>query len=110
MIAIKSLASICILMTLITSSCDSTQDETPQTHVIKIEEMSFVPKKLTVHPGDTVKWVNRDLVTHNVKSKHWKSPKLEQGEYFSVKVSRKIKYKCTLHPVMEGKIKVKRQY
>ncbi|NEQ08263.1 MAG: plastocyanin [Moorea sp. SIO4E2] len=28
--------------------------------------MQFVPKKVEIHPGDTVKWVNKKMFPHNV--------------------------------------------
>lgn len=104
MIAIKPQALIYLLVILLISACAHRKSKDPETHIVKIEQMSFVPEKLTVSPGDTVKWINRDVVTHDVKSKHWDSPKMEQGESYSVVISSNTNYKCTLHPVMKGEI------
>lgn len=109
MTATKPLRLVCIFVVLLISSCNSHKSGKPKTHVVEIKEMSFVPEKLTVSHGDTIKWINKDLVAHNVKSKHWKSPKLEQGEEFTIKISRKTEYKCTLHPVMEGELLINTQ-
>ena len=40
----------------------------PQTHTVTIEGMRFQPEVLTVAPGDTIVWVNKDLVPHTATS------------------------------------------
>jgi len=104
---IKPQVLLCILAVLLISSCTSHKNGDPKTHVVEIKQMSFVPKKLTVSSGDTVKWVNLDLVTHNVSFQDRKSPKLEQGEQFAIVVHDNAEYRCSLHPVMEGQILIK---
>ena len=101
---IKLCCLIGMFLVAMISSCGSGAANEPRTHVVEIKQMSFEPSTLTVAAGDTVKWINRDLVAHNVKSRNWKSPDLERGEHFSIRVSGKAEYRCTLHPVMEGKI------
>lgn len=86
-----------------------TQDLTPKTHVVEIKQMKFVPEQITVQPGDSIKWINRDIVSHNVaeeENEKWKSPNLEPGATFSIKVSETASYLCTLHPVMKGNISI----
>ena len=41
----------------------------PKTHTVTIEGMRFQPETLTVAPGDTIVWVNKDLVPHTATSK-----------------------------------------
>lgn len=36
---------------------------------VEIKHFKFVPERLTVAPGDTVVWVNLDLVPHTVTAK-----------------------------------------
>ena len=43
-------------------------DATPQVHTVLIEGMRFQPKGLTVAAGDTVVWINRDMVPHTATS------------------------------------------
>ena len=40
-----------------------------KTHTITIEGMRFQPEVLTVSPGDTIVWVNKDIVPHTATSK-----------------------------------------
>lgn len=84
--------------------------ETSQTHIIEIKQMKFVPSQVVVSPGDSIRWINRDIVAHNVAeetSTDWKSPDLNTGESFTIKIHKEQSYLCTLHPVMKGKIELK---
>ena len=39
-----------------------------KTHTVTIEDMRFQPAVLVVAPGDTVVWINKDLVAHTATS------------------------------------------
>ena len=39
-------------------------DPVPQRHVVEIRGMAFHPEALEVRRGDTVVWINRDMVPH----------------------------------------------
>ncbi len=41
----------------------------PKTHAVTMENMRFQPESLTVASGDSVVWVNKDLVPHTATSK-----------------------------------------
>ncbi len=100
------------LIVLLIISCTGQKEKETETHLVEIKQMSFVPGKLTVSPGDSVKWINKDLVTHDVKStnsEEWKSSKLAEGESFTIEITNGTTYKCSLHPVMEGEIQLRTQ-
>jgi plastocyanin len=40
----------------------------PTTHTVTIEGIQFRPQTLTVAAGDTIVWVNKDLVAHTATS------------------------------------------
>ena len=75
---------------------------------IKIENMSFGPKDLTISPGTTVTWVNRDDIPHSVvdKNKAFRSKTLDTSNSFSFTFANAgtFDYICGLHPQMTGKI------
>lgn len=74
-------------------------------HTIVIQQMKFTPATLTLNEGDTVTWINRDIVVHNVTeetNKEWASPNLETAKSWSMVVSKSSSYFCTIHPVMKG--------
>jgi plastocyanin len=83
-----------------------------QHHQIEITAFEFVPKQLSVKVGDTVTWVNKDIVPHNVynnTSKKAISPDLATGERFSYtvpafKTPLTLDYFCNFHPSMLGKL------
>ena len=43
-------------------------DALNQRHVVEIRNLEFTPKELTV--GDTITWINYDLVPHTVTADH----------------------------------------
>jgi len=52
---------------------------------VSITKAGFVPKDLTIAPGDTITWTNADTSTHQVVSKDagFASPLLKPGESYS---------------------------
>ncbi len=81
----------------------------PQVYTIEIKGMRFVPADIQVKKGDTIIWVNKDIVAHNVtdeKSKAWASPIIPVGQSWSMMAEHSSNYFCSLHPVMKGRIQV----
>jgi len=77
----------------------------PGRHEVEIRGMAFHPAVLEVAPGDTVVWVNRDIVPHTATAKPaWDTGTLTQGRHGTI-ISRQpgeLRYVCTLHPTMQG--------
>jgi plastocyanin len=74
---------------------------------IEISGFAFIPKELKVNAGDTITWINRDLVPHNIfDSTHKKSisPDLATGEAYTLVVESPMLYECGLHPSMKGNL------
>ena len=71
----------------------------------EIRGMAFHPAVLEVASGDTVIWVNRDIVPHTATAKPaWDTGTLAQGRQ-GIIVSRhrgELRYVCTQHPTMKG--------
>ena len=38
----------------------------PREHVVEIQAFKFQPQRTMVSPGDTIVWINRDIVPHSV--------------------------------------------
>jgi plastocyanin len=80
-------------------------------HTVVIEGMKFVPERLEVAVGDTVTWVNKDIVPHTVTAKAAKieSGDLAQGKSWKLTARRKgeVAYMCRLHPGMRGVLRVR---
>jgi plastocyanin len=87
------------------------QEETvTKTHTVVIHQMKFTPAELMVNEGDSVTWINKDIVDHNVTeeaNKLWASDTLPLGKSWSIVVMKSANYFCTLHPVMKGSLVVR---
>lgn len=80
----------------------------PQRHVVQIQGFVFQPAQITVAPGDTVVWVNRDFVPHfiSVAGGKWQSDVLEENQSWELLVDEtgSFSYVCVFHPKMTGVI------
>src|SRR4051794_14976604 len=110
---------LALLLVIALSGCSTTPEERAKEnqgkHVTKaytviIQQMKFTPANLTINSGDTVIWINKDIVTHNVTeetTKEWASPNLSPGMSWSRVVVKSATYLCTIHPVMKGSLNVR---
>ena len=81
-----------------------------RSYVVIIQQMKFSPAEIAANRGDTITWINKDIVDHNVteeKNKEWTSSTLSPGKSWSHIVTKNADYLCTIHPVMKGKLSVK---
>jgi plastocyanin len=104
---------ISFLFALVTlsESCSKPEEKIlPASHTVEIKAMQFQPAELFVRKGDTVTFLNRDIVVHDVTeqtSKAWASSPLSTGQSFRMVINNSEDYYCTIHPVMKGKISVR---
>lgn len=80
-----------------------------RTHRVEIVQMKFSPSSLSVQPGDTVVFINLDMVTHDVTEatgQLWKSPPLAAKSSWKKVMKTSASYYCSFHPVMKGTITV----
>ena len=78
---------------------------------IKLQNIAFDPKDVTVKVGQKVKWSNEDSVDHNVVANSgatFKSKNFGNGASFEFTPDKPgtIKYVCTIHPGMAGTLNV----
>jgi plastocyanin len=78
---------------------------------IKMQNIAFDPKAVTVKVGQKVTWTNDDSVDHNVTSQSGetiKSQNFGKGATFSFTPTKAgtIKYVCTIHPGMDATLTV----
>jgi plastocyanin len=78
---------------------------------IKMQNIAFDPKAVTVKVGQKVTWTNDDSVDHNVTSQSGetiKSDNFGKGAAFSFTPTKAgtIKYVCTIHPGMTATLTV----
>ena len=83
----------------------------PTTHTVTIEGMRFLPEVLTVAAGNTIVWVNKDLVPHTATSTAGsfdsKDIQADQPWKFTIRTTGDFVYLCTFHPTMKAMLRVK---
>ncbi len=81
-------------------------------HRVEIQRFKFVPERLVVAPGDTVIWVNLDLVPHTItaKDESWDSQALVSNQAWEMRLTEEMtgNYFCRFHPAMAGQVYVRR--
>jgi len=78
---------------------------------VGIREFKFAPAALSIHPGTTVTWTNRDEETHTITSTTgaFASAGLGNDETFTQTFTKPgiYEYFCALHPQMRARVIVK---
>lgn len=80
-----------------------------ETHIVRITQLKFVPEVVKVHKGDTIMWINDDLVEHDVTEQtlmSWTSSRLSTGSTWKMAATNSVGYYCSLHVIMKGQIVV----
>ncbi|MBX3134321.1 MAG: hypothetical protein KF689_13145 [Gemmatimonadaceae bacterium] len=78
-------------------------------HEITMRGNSFGPRRLEVARGDTIVWINRDIVRHDASAPgSFESGDLRAGERFEWVPADTglVRYRCTIHQRMRGEIRV----
>jgi plastocyanin len=103
-------ASIAVAVAALAVACGAAAAvATPGRAEIGMRGNSFGPRRVEVSLGDTVVWVNRDIVRHDaVKPGLFDSGELRGGERFEWVPSDTgvVDYRCTIHQRMRGQIRV----
>ena len=75
---------------------------TPVTRSVEIRGMAFRPAEIRVLPGDTVEWINEDVIPHTVTAADsaWTSPRLDPGRHWRWIAGSpgSRAYLCSFHP------------
>ena len=93
----------------IANHSESASNAIPVKYVVTIKDMKYNPAEIQANIGDTVLFINKDLVPHNVAdslTKEWLSPQLDFGTEWPMVVTKDLHYYCAFHPNMEGDIQV----
>jgi plastocyanin len=104
--ALRSLALLGAL-----AGASNAAETAPPAVIVQITQFKFDSAEITIDPGTTVQWVNRDQTVHNVVSRDGKfaSSGMDTGDGWSFTFSEPgdYAYFCALHPHMNGIIHVK---
>ena len=80
-------------------------------HTVTIEGFAFKPQTLDVKVGDTVAWVNRDILPHTATAtaNAFDSKTIQPGAKWTwtARTAGQYAYECALHPNMKGVVQVR---
>ena len=78
---------------------------------IHIRDFAYVPASVTIHPGQTVRFVQDDSTAHTVTAvdKSFDSGNLDKGKSWTHTFDKEgtYAYLCAYHPTMRGTVVVK---
>jgi plastocyanin len=109
---VAALAAVGVLVFAGAAMSPRPTDPVPHRHVVEIRGMAFHPEVLEVRRGDTVVWINRDIVPHTATATRkpgWNTGPLLQGKSGQYVANQRGEdsYACELHPTMLGKLIVR---
>jgi plastocyanin len=83
----------------------------PKLHTVTMRLVRFEPDSLVIAKGDTVEWVNHDIVPHTATATNgaWDSKTLLPGASWRTVLATPgpQPYSCLLHITMKGRIDVR---
>ena len=86
-------------------------DSRPVRHDVVMQELRFQPVDLAVGTGDTITWVNRDIVPHTTVAQDstWDSGNVPAESSFVLVAERpgSYSYACAYHPAMVARLVVR---
>ena len=89
----------------------STERPEPRHHTVTIDATSYGPRTITASVGDTITWVNQDLVPHTATAKNGRfdSGDIPPGKSWAyvVKTEGLFAYFCSYHPTMKGTLRAR---
>jgi plastocyanin len=109
----RLLVAVAFLLSVAAAGCRERPAVTgsmPRQHTVYIEGMAFQPSTVALAPGDSVVWVNKDLVPHAAAAAGaFDSKALQFNTSFShtFPTVGEFPYVCPFHPTMKGQIQVR---
>ncbi|MDH6233163.1 plastocyanin [Mesorhizobium soli] len=93
---------------MVLALCLGTAPLRAETIQVTIDKMEFSPAQIDVKVGDTIEWVNNDILAHTATAKGgWDvviPPK--KSASMVVRAAGSVDYYCRFHPNMMGRITV----
>jgi plastocyanin len=91
------------------SAADTTRPNPPGAKgaTVELKDLKFNPQQVTIKIGETVTWVWKENVLHNIKGDGFKSDNLSDGTFeHTFTKAGSYDYECTLHSGMTGTVEV----
>jgi plastocyanin len=74
---------------------------------VRIEKIAYLPQKIAAHVGDTIEWVNADIVAHTATARNGAWDVMvppNATRRITLKAAGTVDYYCRFHPNMTGQI------
>lgn len=96
-------SSLLVLAAALSIGAVSAQAETV---TVIIDKMTFSPVEIAIRPGDTVQWVNKDILAHTATVKGGWEVMIPAKRTASMTITSagEFDYTCRFHPNMKGRI------
>ena len=112
--ALRALRLAVLFTALASTAClaeDQTTASASPVATVSMDHNTFIPSEITVVPGTTVTWVNKEMMPHTVvdSNKGFRSKILAKDASFSFTFATAgdYDYLCSIHPNMKGRVIVK---
>ncbi len=103
--------ALCAGTAIVLPTLSATAAAAAKTVTVDIAKFTYGPKEITIAPGTTVVWTNKDETPHTVSSsdKSFASKGLDTDDRFehTFAVPGDFDYICTVHPFMTGTVHVR---
>ena len=90
----------------------ATAGKPPAATSIEILKFAFAPREITIRPGTTITWTNRDETPHALSThdRSFASQAMDTGDSYRFTFASEgdFSYFCTLHPFMTGIVHVRK--
>jgi plastocyanin len=111
-LGVRAILALAVISCCAAAPAAAQRRQKPSTYTVTIDATSFNPAELTLRAGDTVVWVNKDLIPHTATStaaKGFDSGTIATGKAWKQTFTAKgdIAYACLFHPTMKGRLIVK---
>ena len=111
LLALVAVALVSSASAHLANGCAPASKTHPAVRQVTIHAMRYEPEELSVAVGDTVEWVNRDLVPHTAtaQSRDWDSGTIAPDASWRtiVREHGAFPYICLFHPGMRAELSVR---
>ena len=99
---------VLLVVVVLTATIFTSSRITAAEYVIEIRQSKFVLDRIEAQPGDTITWINHDIVPHiaTATDQSWDTGQINSGQAISIKLPNIFgrTYLCLYHPVMRGSL------
>lgn len=79
-----------------------------ETITVTIDKLVFTPATISAKVGDTIEWINKDILAHTATVKEGWDVTIPAGKSASLTLGKigSVEYYCRFHPNMKGRVTV----